>query len=119
MLTFIDDFSRYTWVYFLWHESEVFEHLKEFKAHVETQSGRKIKILYIDNGGEYVNKDVQHLSSKESIQFQHTIPYTPQQNGVVDRNNISLKEMATCMLHARTLPSKIWVEALNYGNYIH
>jgi hypothetical protein len=78
VLTFIDDFSRYTWVYFLRQKSEVFEHLKDFKAHAETQSGRKIKILCTDNGGEYVNRDVQHLCSEVGIQLQHTIPYTLQ-----------------------------------------
>jgi transposase InsO family protein len=105
-------------VYFLRKKSKVFEHLKDFKAHAETQSGRKIKILHTDNGGEYVNQDVQHLCSEAGIQLQHTIPYTPQQNGVAERKNRSLKEMATCMLHARSLPSKLWVEALNCANYI-
>jgi hypothetical protein len=51
VLTFIDDFSQYTWKYFLRQKSEVFEHLKDFKAHAKTQSRRKIKILCTDNGG--------------------------------------------------------------------
>jgi hypothetical protein len=58
VITFVDDYSRYTWVYFLRQKSEVFEHLKEFKALVETQSGKKIKILCTDNGGDYINKYV-------------------------------------------------------------
>jgi transposase InsO family protein len=118
VLTFLDDYSRYTWVFFLRHKSEVFEHLKEFKALVETQSGRNIKSLHTDNGGEYVNRYVQNLCLEARIQLQHTIPYTLQQNGVVERKNISLKEMASCMLHARSLPQNIWDEALNYANYI-
>ena len=79
---------------------------------------RKIKILGIDNGGEYVNRNVQTLCSEVGIQLQHTIPYTPQQNRVAERKNKSLKEMASCMLHARSLPSKLWAEALNCFNYI-
>jgi hypothetical protein len=118
VLTFIDDYSRYTWVYFLRKKSEVFEHLKDFKALVETQTGKKIKILCTDNGGEYINKDVQNLCREAGIQLQHTVPYTPQQNGVVERKNISLKEMTNCMLHVRSLPSKLWVEALNCVSYI-
>jgi transposase InsO family protein len=117
-LTFIDDYSRYTWVYFLRKKSEVFEHLKDFKALVETQTGKKIKILRTDNGGEYINKYVQNICREAGIQLQHTVPYTPQQNGVVERKNISLKEMTSCMLHARSLPSKLWVEALNCVAYI-
>ena len=56
MLTFIDDFSRFCWVYFLELKSEVFETLKIWKALVENQSGNKVEILRNDNGKEYVNK---------------------------------------------------------------
>jgi hypothetical protein len=58
LLTFIDDYSHYTWVYFLRKNSEVFDHLKDFKALVETQTGKKIKILCIEKGGEYIKKYV-------------------------------------------------------------
>jgi hypothetical protein len=50
--------------------------------------------------------------------LQHTIPYTLQQKGIVERKNESLKEMASCMFHARSLPPKLWVEALNGSNHI-
>ena len=52
-LTFIDEFSRYCWVYFLKHTSEFFDLFKVFRALVENQSGRKLKILRSDNGDEY------------------------------------------------------------------
>jgi transposase InsO family protein len=77
VLTFIDDFSRYTWVHFLNLKPEVFECLKDFKHLVENQIGKRIKELCTDNGGEYVNKDVEHLCSEVGIELQHTIPYTP------------------------------------------
>jgi transposase InsO family protein len=79
VLTFIDDFSRFTWVFFFKLKSEVFECLIEFKALAENESGCKIKILHTDNGGEYVNKYVQQLCIDAGIQLQHTVPYTPQQ----------------------------------------
>ena len=50
--------------------------------------------------------------------MQHSIPYTPQQNGVAERKNRSLKEMATCMMEAKTLPPKYWAEAINCAAYI-
>ena len=50
--------------------------------------------------------------------MQDSIPYTPQQNGVAERNNISLKEMATCMMEAKTLPPKFWAEDINCASYI-
>jgi transposase InsO family protein len=59
VLTFIDDLSRFTWVFFLKLKSKVFECLIEFKALVENESRCNIKILHTDNGGECVNKYVQ------------------------------------------------------------
>jgi transposase InsO family protein len=103
-LIFVDDFSRFTWIYFLRQKFEVFQHLKDFKALVETQSGKKIKFLRTDNGGEYVNHEIHNIFHEAGIQLQHTTPYTPQQNEVVERKNRSLKEMASCMLHEKSLP---------------
>ena len=56
-LSFIDYFSRYCWVYFLKHKFEVFGLFKVFKALVKNQSGRKLKILIFENGGEYVKSE--------------------------------------------------------------
>ena len=50
--------------------------------------------------------------------MQHTIPYTPQQNGVAERKNRALKEMANCMIQSKGLSLKYWAEAINYENYI-
>ena len=62
-LTFIDDFSKYCWVYFLKHKFEVFGLFKIFKALVENQTGRKLKVLRSDNGGEYVkSKFIQYCA---------------------------------------------------------
>ena len=118
VLTFIDDFSRYGWVYFLKLEFEVFDHFKVFKALVENQSGRRLKILRSDNGGEYVKSEFINYCEDAGIQMQHDTPYTPQQNGVAKRKNRSLKEMATCMLESKTLPPKFWAEAINCASYI-
>ena len=112
VLTFIDEFSRYCWVYFLKHRYEAFGLLKVFKALVDNQYGRKLEILLYDNGGEYVNSEfIQHCEDA-GIQMQHSIPYTPQQNGVAERKNRSLKEMATCMIDSNTFPPKFWAEVI-------
>ena len=68
-LTFINDFSRYCWVYFLKHKSEVFGLFKVFRALVENQFGRKLKILEFDNGGEYVKSDFIQYCKDEGIQM--------------------------------------------------
>jgi transposase InsO family protein len=104
VLIFVDDFSRFTWIFFLRKKSKVFQHLKDFKALVDTHSRKKIKVLRTNNGGEYVNHEIHNIFHEARIQFQHMVPYTPQQNKVVERKIRSLKEMASCMLHAKSLP---------------
>ena len=79
---------------------------------------QKLKVLIFDNGGEYVKSDFIQYCEYAGIQMQHSIPDTLQQNGVAERKNRSLKEMATCMLEAKNLPSKFWAEAINCASYI-
>eukprot|EP00253_Pinus_taeda_P027041 PITA_27041 len=117
-LTFIDDFSRRTWVYFLKLKSEVFNTFLAFKAFVEKQSGHQILKLRTDNGGEYVKNTFINFCTENGIQMQHTVPYTPQQNGVAERKNRTLKEMANCMLQSKGLSLSFWAEAINCANYI-
>jgi hypothetical protein len=118
VLIFFNDFSRFTWIYFLRKKSEVFQHIKDFKALVETQSINKIIFLRTDNEGENVNHEIHNLFHEEGIQLQCTVPYTLPKNRVAERKNRSLKEMASCMLHAKSLPQRLWAEALNYATYI-
>ena len=68
-MNFIDDFSRYCWVHFLKHKSEVFGLFKVFKALVENQSGRKLKVLRSDNGGEYVKSKFINYCADVGIQM--------------------------------------------------
>ncbi|RVW71560.1 Retrovirus-related Pol polyprotein from transposon TNT 1-94 [Vitis vinifera] len=88
---FIDDFSRMTWVYFLKTKSQVLFVYKSFKKMVETQSGQKVKL---------------------------TTPYSPQQNGVFERKNRTVMEMARCMLFEKKIPKLLWVEAVSTSVYL-
>ena len=78
-ILFIDDFSRMTWVYFLKAKSEVFGIFKKFKALVEKQSGKQIKVLRSDRGKEYTSREFDKFCEDEGIERQLTITYTPQQ----------------------------------------
>ena len=71
-LTFIDEFCRYCWVYFLKHKSEVFRLFKVFKALVENQYGRKLKVLRSDNGGEYVKSEFINYCADATFYPLHT-----------------------------------------------
>ena len=93
-----DYFSRNTWIYFLRKKSKVFDRFKEFKALVENQTENKIKALRIDNGGELYKKEFEDFCNKCGIARQKITPYTPQQNRVVERMNITMMEKARSML---------------------
>ena len=89
-----------------------------FKAFVEKQSAHHILKLRFDNGGEYVNNKFINFCTEHGIQSQHTVPYTPQQNGVAERKNHTLKEMANCMLQSKGLSLNFWAEEIKCANYI-
>lgn len=117
-LTFIDDFTRKTWIYFLKNKSEVFEKFQNFKALMENQSGLHIKVLRTDRGGEYISKEFLRFCRENGIHKQFTARYTPQQNGVVERKNRTIMDMARSMLKAKHLPNDYWAEAVNCAAYI-
>jgi len=117
-VSFIDDFSRMTWLYFLKKKFEVFERFQEFKALVENQFDRKVKVLRIDNGGEFCGKVFDHLYRQHDINRHNTTPYTPQQNEVVERMNITLMDKARSMLSGAGLSQELWVEAIDTVCYL-
>jgi hypothetical protein len=65
-----------------------------------------------------VNNNFTSYCTTQGIQMQHNVPYTPQQNGVVERKKCTLKEMANCMIQSKRLSLKYWEEAINCANYI-
>ncbi|MCO5567417.1 hypothetical protein L7F22_021108 [Adiantum nelumboides] len=111
-VTFIDDFSRFCWVYPLKAKSDVFAIFQHYVSMVENETGCKVQTLRIDRGGEYMSGAFKDFLGKKGIKHQCTMPYTPQQNGVAERKNRSLMEMARCMLKAKSLPHKLWMEAV-------
>ena len=62
---------------------------------------------------------MKHICEECGIQMQHSVPYTPQQNGVAERKNRALKEMATCMIEGKDLSPKIWAKYIDYDVYIN
>ena len=116
-VTFIDDASRYTWVFILKNKSDVFETFKNWKALVENQYERKIKVLRTDNGGEYTSTEFEDFLLKEGIRHETTVPKTPEQNGVSERMNRTLIEAVRSMLSDSKLPKTFWAEALSTAVY--
>ncbi len=77
-VSFIDDYYRKTWIYFLKKKYEVFGKLKEFKALIENHTNTKIKNLRSDNGGEYTSNDFEGFYKDAGIRRELTTPYNPQ-----------------------------------------
>ena len=114
----IDDHSRYMWSILLKEKSEAFSKFKSFKALVEQESGATIKTLRTDRGGEFLSHEFQEFCSQEGINRHLTTPYTPQQNGVVERRNRTLLEMTRSILKHMNMPNYLWGEAVRYSTYI-
>lgn len=118
MLTFVDDFSRMLFVYFLRNKSQVKETFIEFKQMIENQTEHKIKTLRTDNGGEYLSKEFDAFCKANGIVRQLTIPETPQQNGVAERVNRTIAERARCLLFDAGLEKRCWAEACQMATYL-
>jgi transposase InsO family protein len=117
-LTSIDDYSRKTWIYFLKAKSEVFTRFQEFRTLVENQSGKRIKILRSDNGGEYSSRQFIDFCAQHGIRRQMTVPYNPQQNVVAERKNRAITGAARSMLHDQSFPLYLWAEACASAVYL-
>uniref|UniRef100_H3H8Y7 Integrase catalytic domain-containing protein n=1 Tax=Phytophthora ramorum TaxID=164328 RepID=H3H8Y7_PHYRM len=91
-VTFIDDKSHFCVVYLLRNKSEVAAKFAEFVAFAETQTGKRVKTLRSDNGGEYTSGAMAKFCADRGIVQKFTPPYTPQLNGVAERMNRTLVE---------------------------
>lgn len=97
-VTFVDEFSRFIYVYFLKRKSAVFSVFKDFLNMAETQTGQQLKMLRSDNGCEYLSHEFDNYLKGRGIIHQTTTSYTPQQNGIAERANRTFMEMARCMV---------------------
>src|SRR5215468_933128 len=97
---------------------EVFDHFKRFRAVAEKETGHQIKCLRSDGGGEYFSKDFIDYLLEQGIQRQQTCRYTPQQNGVAERKNRHIAEVARAMMNEKELPHYFWAEVVATAAYI-
>jgi hypothetical protein len=114
----IDDYSRLTWVAFLKEKVEAFENFKIFKALTETQTGKRLKAVRSDWGGDFMSIEFKEFCDEHGIKREYTIPRTPQQNGVVERKNIIVQEMARSMMNEKNIGQTYWVEAIHTAVHV-
>jgi len=126
-ITFIDDYSRYGYVYLLHEKSQAVDALEIYLNEVERQLDRKVKVIRSDRGDEYYERydeTRQHLGpfakllQKCGICVQYTMPGTLQQNGVSERRNRNLMDMVRSMLINSNLPISLWMYALKTTMYL-
>jgi transposase InsO family protein len=126
-ISFIDDYSRYMYLYMLHKKNEALDAFKIFKAEVEKQCGKQIKIVRSDRGGEYYGRYTEDgqapgpfakFLQEHGIVAQYTMPGSPDQNGVAERRNRTLLDMVRSMLSSSNLPKSLWTEALKTTVYI-
>ena len=114
-VTFIDGYSRYTFVYFMKNKREKF---KEFHTYAVNVTGKPVKILRSDNGGEYLSKEFESFLKKHGIVHQLNVPYNLAQNGVAERMNHTIVESTRSMLSHAHIPKEFWAEAVNTSVYL-
>ena len=90
---------------------DAFEPFKRFKTFAYIEKGMKIKTLRSDRGGEFTSDKFTRYCLEHGIKSQLTAPYSPQQNGVVERKNMTVVSMVRAMLKAKDLPRELWGEA--------
>ena len=112
-LVIVDDFSQFTWVFFLQDKSETQGTLKRFLRRAQNEFELKVKKIRSDNGSEFKNLQVEEFLEEEGVKHEFSAPYTPQQNGVVERKNRTLIDMARMMLVEFKTPERFWSKAVN------
>ena len=114
----IDDHSRYMCTMLLKEKSEAFDKFKRLRGIVEQETRQKIQTFSSDRGGEFVSQEFNSYCDGAGIKRHLTAPYTPQQNGVVERRNRTMMEMARSILKHMNLPDYLWGEAIRHVTYI-
>nr|GEW57654.1 hypothetical protein [Tanacetum cinerariifolium] len=117
ILVIVDDYSRYTWTLFLRSKHETPEVLKDFLKMIQRNLQAQVIIVRTDIGTEFLNKTLHAYFKEEGIKHQTYTPRTPEQNGVVERQNRTLFKAARTMLSAFKLSLFFWAEAIAIACY--
>lgn len=114
----IDDHFRYMWALLMKEKSEAYERFKSFKRLVEQETGGTIKTFRTDRGGEFTSQEFKAFCDSHGIKRHLTAPYSPQQNGVVERRNRTLLEMTRSIMKHMNVPNYLWGEAVRHSTYL-
>lgn len=116
-VAFTDHFTRFTHVYLIKTKDEVYDKFLEYEALVKSQFSTRISHFRCDNGGEYSSNRLIEYSKKQGIQLDYTVARNPEQNGVSERLNQSILNMARCLLKQFDVSKDLWGEAVRTAVY--
>ena len=111
-ISFIDDHYRLCWIYLMKAKSETFFIFKQFHLMIQTQFNSKIKIVRTDNGAEYFSNILGSYFKDNDIIHHSSCVNTPQQNGIAERKNRHLFEVARTLMFHSNVPKHFWGEAI-------
>ncbi|KAI0496462.1 hypothetical protein KFK09_022779 [Dendrobium nobile] len=117
-ILFIDDHTRYTWLYLMHSKDESFSKFQHFHQLIKNSFNKSIQTIRTDGGGEYTSHLFRTYLNKHGITHQFSCPYTPEQNGLAERKHRHLLEMTRALLHTAHLPQIFWAEALLTSTYL-
>ena len=115
---FIDDYSRFTWLYPMKAKSEFPKVFATFIALVQTQFSCNIKVFQSDGGTEFTNNQVRTLLSQNGTHHRLSCPYTPQQNGRAERKHRHIVETGLAIMFNAHVPAIFWSHAFSSAAYI-
>jgi transposase InsO family protein len=118
VLVIVDDYSRYSWVFFLESKNEVFEHFQSLTLRLNNEHPNCLKVIHSDNGTEFKNASFDLFCLGHSVDQQFSSPQVPQQNGVVKQKNHTLVEMTRTMLDEHRTHRCFWADAISTACYI-
>jgi transposase InsO family protein len=117
-LVVVDDFSRYTWVILLWEKSDALDVAQQLFKKIQIEQNCPIMRIRSDHGREFKNTKFEEFCLSYGIQQEFSSPITPHQNGVVERKNRMIQEMARVIIHSKNLAQHFWGEADNTACHI-
>jgi hypothetical protein len=119
VLVVVDDYSRYVWVFFLEEKGETFGFVRDLVLRLKSERHEDaIRAIHSDNGSEFRNSRFETFCHDLGLEHQFSSLYTPPQNGVVERQNRTLCDMARMMLDEHRTPRRFWAEAVNTACYV-
>jgi hypothetical protein len=117
-LLLVDDYSRFMWIKLLHTKDEAADAIRKFKASAEVESRHTLRVFRTDRGGEFTASEFMDWCTDRGIKRHLTAPYSPQQNGVVERRNQTVVGMARCMLKGTSMPARFWGEAVTTAVFV-